>query len=302
LTISFILCIFSSCSNDSNDTDILENILKKYKTNGLTTWWEVVAIYNADENPADYKNFKELCLSLEGATNLKMASYVTVANIAIICGMDSGEFDKYEEYKSNLKNLLENPTNDFTLNDYIFGYFALKCSGTDFEEEPVLNYFEQAQKSDGGFALTKSAELGDVDVTAFAIPFFQLIYRNDGPVMSRTDVRPRTNAVEFLENRIGENGTFASYGNENANSTACALSALIGYYNYLNETIRKGSEGLDIFIVQDKKDVGYSFLIGGKIDTLATAQAAIALGDLKNKMSVWEKLYLDSVAEFNPEK
>jgi hypothetical protein len=273
----------------------LESILKKYKKNGLTSWWEVVAIYNADENPADYKNFKDLYLSLEGTANLKMASYVIVANIAVICGTDRGEFAKYEEYKSDLKNLLENPSNDYTLNDYIFGFYALRCSGTDFD----MNYFHEhlrgAQKSDGGFSLSSKSDSGDVDVTAFVISALRLIYRNDDPAIRVSyDKSIMLPAAEFLENNINENGTFSSYGSENANSTSCAISALTGWYGD-TEIMQKAINGLELFKAKEKKDIGYSFLIGGRIDTLATAQAAIALGDLKNKTSVWEKLYLDSV-------
>ena|GEM_PF-3254674 len=301
LILSFILgflCLFISCGSDSDNSDpdaILNYILKSYKKNGLTSWWEVVAIYNAGENPADYKGFEELYLSLEGTTNLKMASYVIVADIAVIKGMDKNKFEKYEEYISNLKNLLENPTDKYTINDYIFAYLALKCSGMNFQT-PLLYYFTQIKKTDGGFAL--SGDSGDVDMTAFAIPAMLLLYglyEPDGPVIyNYKDINVLVNAVEFLESNINENGTFGSYGSENANSTACALSALTGYYkNDENEIIQKISDGLALFKVKDKKQTGYSYLENGRVDTLATAQAAIALGDLRNKTSVWEKLYLE---------
>ncbi|MCL2095765.1 MAG: hypothetical protein FWH10_02540, partial [Oscillospiraceae bacterium] len=49
--------------------------------------------------------------------------------------------------------------------------------------------------------------------------------------------------------------------------------------------------GLSLFKLTDS--AGYSHTIGGRENALATSQAAIALGDVKNNMSVWEKLYLD---------
>jgi len=275
----------------------LSDILKSYKKNGLASWWEVVAIYNAGENPADYKGFKDLYLSLEGTTNIKMASYVIVADIAIIKGMDSEKFEKYEEYKINLKNLLEDPTDKYTLNDYIFGYFALKCSDMSFDESKVLLYLVDAQKDDWGFAL--SGDVGDIDMTAFAVMALQLLHlpkSSDEKVKVGSGMQIKF-AAEFLESKISENGTFGSFGKENANSTACALSALIGYYGDSdNEIIQKATDGLELFKVNDKKEVGYCYLIDGRVDTLATAQAAIALGDLKNKMSVWEKLYKERIA------
>ena len=305
LILSLFLCIFTSCGSDSNLNNpnpdaILNDILKSYKTNGLTSWWEVVAIYNAGDNPADYKGFEDLYKSLEGETHIKMASYVIVADIAIIKGADSEKFDKYEEYKANLKNLLENPSDKHTLNDYIFGYLALNTSGAAFNDLPVFSHISESQKPDGGFAL--SGDSGDIDITAFAIPALWRIMRSYQTITFDLEFLKR--AVNFLENNINENGTFSSYDNENANSTACVLSALIGYYGHYinveipNEIMQKAADGLALFKVydKDKKQTGYSFLIDGRINTLATAQAAIALGDLKNKTSVWDKLYLDSVA------
>ena len=295
LIISLILCLFTSCKKDSTDiTDEktsgeLSDILEKYKTNGLSLWWEAVAVYNAGENPAEYKGFKELYLSLEGKTNLDMAKYVIVANIAIIKGANPKDFAKYEEYKSNLKNLLENVTGDYPLNDYIFGYYALRSSVVYFDSKSIISYFYEAQKSDGGFALSSSTESSDVDITAFAIPALKLAHDN---LLANYDIEhyPPAIAVRFLESQINENGTFSSYGIENSNSTACALSALIMYYkDDANETVKKAADGLKLFTA--KKGVGYSYLMDGDVNALATAQAAIALGDLENKTSVWEKLY-----------
>jgi len=291
LILSFILTAlwFTSCGNDNNSGDILGDILQKYKTDGLTSWWEVVALYNAGENPVDYENLEELLLSLEGTTNVKMASYVIVANIAVINGKNSADFPKYEEYKSTLKNLLENPADNYTLNDYIFSYYALKSSGLIFNENPVIEYLKNARKSDGGFAL--SGDSGDVDVTSFAINVF---------VLANTE---EPEAVKFLEDKINENGTFSSFGNENSNSTACALSAFVGYYktneNSPNEIIKKASDGLKLFEVNTKKEKGYSYLKDGKADTLATAQSVIAVYDMENKTSVWVKLYIDSQTAFD---
>ena len=282
LGITMILCFFSSCG--AKDTDALGDILNSYKKHGLSSWWEAVAIYGAGENPAKYKGFKELRLSLEGQANLKMASYVTVASIAAVCGEDIGDFDKYEEYKSSLKDFLENPIEGRSLNDYIFSCLALKCSGTAFDEEPVLGYLIGAQKPDGGFSISPGGESGDVDVTAFAVFALHLMCKGG-------ESEPISKAMDFLAGSMGSDGTFSSYGNENSNSTACALSAFIIRQNYAGgeaAAIGKASNGLSLFLA---KGGGYSFLKDGEANQLATAQAAIALGDLKNNMSAWERLY-----------
>ena len=246
----------------------------------------------------EYKGFEDLYLSLEGTANLKMASYVIVANIAIVKGMDKNKFDKYEEYKTSLKNLLENPTDKNTLNDYIFGYLALKCSGVNFDESKVLLYFIDVQKDDGGFAL--SGNSGDVDMTAFTVIALKLL--ENFFFYDYFDISTLENAVKFLENNINENGTFTSYGSQNANSTACALSALVQYYSVYGEyqeILLKASDALALFVA--KKDVGYFYSEKNntdKADSLATAQVAIALGDLTNGTSVWEKLYYEYKGKF----
>ena len=300
LAICGILCIFASCGGEPEITDpdeILREILKNYRTNGMTSWWEIAAVYNADENPLDYKGFDDVLASLEGETNLKMAAYVIVTNIAVVIGAQEHYFEYYEEYKNKLKNLLENPTGDYPLNDYIFAFYALRCSGTDFDHGEFHQYIRGAQKADGGFALSASQETGDADVTAFVISALQLIYRNDDPGMrvayDRSIITP---ALEFLKNNINENGTLSSYGNENAESTACALSALIDW-GMDDEAMQILSDGLALFKVKNENK--YSHLKGGKADPLATAQTAIALGCLKNKTSFWEKLYLESLYAFD---
>ena len=293
LILSLILSFFTSCGSTGGVNANLGDILKSYKTYGMAAWWEVLAVYNAGENPADYENFDEVRLSLAGDDYLTMAPYVIVANIAIAKGTNEKRFDKYEEYKEKLKIFLENPYYKFTIDEYIYAYYALKCSGTDFNQGPIFEYFLKEQNSDGGFGFL--GDDSDVDTTALMIPVLQLIYRNDNPMIKiDMDMSPLYNAVKFLESQIGEKGTFAFYDEANANSTACALSALIAFYKDdggSNEIIKKAYDGLANFRLKGKPD--YSCVINGRSDLLATAQAAIALGDLKNKTSVWEKLYLD---------
>lgn len=284
--IIIILCailIFSaySCSdnnkNENTETN-LTNILKSYRENGMTSWWDILAVYNADENPLDYKGYDEILASLEeSTTTITRATYVLVTNISVIIGADAGYYEQYDNYKASLKNLLKNPDGG-TINDYIFAYFALKTSGEAFDETPVCEYLEAAQKADGGFAISGNA--GDVDTTAFALPALMLI-----------DSSTRSNAASFLHNSINEDGTFTSWEKANANSTACALSALIGSYGLEDETVKKAQEGLKLF----EKSGGYSFLQDDKRNELATAQSAVALGDLKNGTNVWHKLYSESL-------
>jgi hypothetical protein len=308
--ILIILCaslIFSaySCNSDENggannattytETN-LANILRSLRENGMTSWWDILAVYNAGEDPMQYKGYDEVIKSLEeGNTTLSRASYVIVTNISIIIGADEGYYEYYREYISALKNTLENPGSG-NINDYIFAYFALKTSASngEFDKAPVRAYLESLQKADGGFAL--SGDTGDADVTAFAVGALVLMY--DIPELQGSFDLPLystlNRAVTFLNENINEDGTYSSWGNANANSTASALSAMMSFGNE-GEEIGQIQEGLSLF----ETGGGYSFLQGDGRDNLATAQGAIALGDLRSGRNAWVNLYLDALDVFD---
>ena len=302
LILSFVLCLFTSCNDAAAEGENanLSDIIKTYKSNGIIAWWEVLAVYNAGENPVNYRGFKEICQSLSGNEYNLIAPYVIIANIAIINGADERDFDKYEKNKAELIEFLKNPSEQHLMYDYIYAYHALKSSGISFDQTPVLNYFLKEQKSDGGFALI--GDRGDADMTALVIPVLQLLlYHADDSIdnFMYRDESPLTNAVKFLESQIGENGAFSYSGEDNSASTACAITAFAGYYKddgsseNSPEIIKKAYDGLANFRV--KRKAAYAYLINEKADIISTAQVAIALGDLKNKTSVWEKLYTDSI-------
>ena len=294
-----MFCVIYSCSSDGGNADnaetSLENILKDWRTDGMTSWWEILAVYNADENPLDYKGFDEILSLLESATTtLERASYVIVTNTVVAIGADPDYFEEYENYKRMLKAVVENPGGG-NLNEYIFAYLALKTSGDEFNETPVRDYLEAAQKSDGGFAL--SGDTGDVDITAFMIPAIILLYYDNLDlklnVFAIWEPDSLSKASKFLQDNINGDGTFSSWGNANANSTAVALSALMAnnsvYMSGDGEFLRIVREGLSLF----EKSGGYAVMQDMERDITATAQGALALGDYKNSTNVWIKLYLE---------
>ncbi|MCL2096700.1 MAG: hypothetical protein FWH10_07330, partial [Oscillospiraceae bacterium] len=213
---------------DSGDPgEILSNILASYRKNGMTSWWDILAVYNAGENPMDYKGFGDVLNSLDGGeTNIKAASYVIAANAALAIGADEAHFENYGEYKSKLKDFLEeNPAdNNYTINDYIFAYLALFTSGENFSFRQAISYLSGLQKSDGGFSL--SGNSGDIDITAYTFQVLDIAGERE-PFEWTVEF---TDAIfNFFGNNIRENGTFVEFWGktENANSTAAALSAFI---------------------------------------------------------------------------
>jgi hypothetical protein len=304
LTLFFALALFS-CAGDNENSGpeileegaaydfssadpeiILANIVRSYRENGISSWWEIAALYNAGENPLDFPGFGAVLDAISGENYLSMASYVIAVNTALAVGSHAEYYEHYEEYKQKLTEFLANPDGDLTVNNHIFAYLALKTSGTEFDEEPFAAHLISEQKPDGGFAVFGNS--GDTDMTAFAATALLLHNEETGTYsVVRPPLLAYSYAMAFLLENIGENGAFTSFGSQNANSTAVAMSALIGA---VNENIALDS--LAIFKLPDAP--GYSFLEGGRPDALATAQAAIALADLINGQSFWYKLYQDS--------
>ena len=265
------------CSDD--EASVLDSSLQIIRNNGITMMDEVLAIYNAGVNPATYPGFNEFLA--ERAETGAIAGYVISVNAAIARGANANTFEYYEAFKNTLLEVVSNPGERF-ITEYIFAYLALKTAGMAFDETAVREHLEALQLADGGF--TFWGDDGDVDATAMAISALILMYYGE-------DTTPASlgRAITFVRESINDDGTFASWGTINANSTAVALSALIAYYGADNEVVQRAAEGLALFELEDG---GFSLeKDDNELNPLATAQAATALGDLQNGINVWTALY-----------
>ena len=268
------------CSDD--EMSALDNSLQIIRTNGITMMDEVLAIYNAGVNPATYPGFNEfLAERAETDSTGALAGYVISVNAAVARGTNLNTFGYYEAFKNTLLEVVSNPGERF-INEYIFAYLALKTAGMTFDETAVREHLESLQLADGGF--TFWGDEGDVDATAMAISALILMYYAES-----TTPASLGRAITFVRESINDDGTFASWGTVNANSTAVALSALIAYYGADNALVQKAAEGLALFELEDG---GFSLeKDDGEFNPLATAQAATALGDLQSGTNVWTALY-----------
>lgn len=292
-TTAFILlaCIFLtlvSCGKTAEmDDNYLKNITEYYREKGMTSWWEILAVYNADMNPLDYKGFDDITAKLaDGGTTAGMASYLIVSGVAADIGADIGYFEDVETFAPKLKEKIEACDGSEPINLYAFMYYGLKACNIEFSDDAFVSYLQSQQCADGGF--TYSGESGDIDLTAQILPILR--YGNataSGENYSViTDMYAK--ASSFISNNIEEDGTFQSYGAKNANTTASALSALICSHDGNSEIIEKAKEGLATFTV--KSADGFAYQQGDKRDEMATYQGAIALGDYKKKTCLFYEL------------
>lgn len=126
------------------------------------------------------------------------------------------------------------------------------------------------QRADGGWAVTGDAS--DVDVTAMVLQALAPDRAEYADAVSR--------ALDLLSARQLENGGFASYGVENAESTAQVIIALCALdIDPLTDArfIREGVTLVDVLARYRQADGSFSHVEGGAYSETATIQAYLAL-------------------------
>lgn len=166
---------------------------------------------------------------------------------------------------------------DQGLNGWIYALLTLDASGVSvpetakFTRDDMIDAILQAQEPDGGFGL--AAGSSDVDITAMALQALAP-YRDSCPDVTE-------NALNYLSNAMNEQGRYASYGTESAESSAQVLLALcaLGIDPEVDGRFSGLMTGLEGFRLADGT---YSH---GLEDTqgnfLATAQTLLALTALE---------------------
>jgi hypothetical protein len=327
IAIAILICVctggifYSSCGVDTvpsseNNNTYLKEILADYRKNGVQSRQDILAVYNADENPLDYKNFDEV-LAVHGGfeyedkdgneieigsevTYANMTDYCIITDIAVIIGADEGYFGSYKPYLRELKELVENMSSsreEVAIDTYCFAYYALKGANIAFDESKFVEYIKANQKADGGFALSGST--GDIDITAQV--FTALVYLSGIEDFNMLDCC--NEAAKYIGGKENDDSTFSnSKGERNSVSTAYVLD---GETAFLYQTYGDGNLSANnvrdaLALFKAKKETGYSYLSNkNKSDADATSAAAIAISSVKNKMSVWSKL-MEEAKETEP--
>ena len=141
--------------------------------------------------------------------------------------------------------------------------------------EDMINAVLEGQLENGGFRLI--GETPDVDITAMAITALS-------PYTDREDVlRALNSAVEFLSGVQKDGGDFASWGQENLESTAQVAIALCTLgINPENDArfVKNGNSVLDGIMKYRTADGAFAHISGengNESDSVASAQALCAL-------------------------
>lgn len=136
--------------------------------------------------------------------------------------------------------------------------------------EEAVKTLLSLQRADGGWAVT--GDTSDVDVTAMVLQALAPDRAECADAVSR--------ALDLLSARQLENGGFASYGVENAESTAQVIIALCALdIDPLTDMrfIREGETLLDVLARYRLADGSFSHVAGGAYSETATIQAFLAV-------------------------
>lgn len=160
------------------------------------------------------------------------------------------------------------------INGAIFALLALDSGeypAPDGLRDALVDAILARQLSDGGFAF--SGERADPDMTAMALSAL-------AAYIDRADVAEAVAAgLDALSALQDENGGFASYGDENAESCAQVILALTALELPPSDErfVKNGVSVLDALLAYGLEDGSFSHVPGGETDAMATMQAYAAL-------------------------
>ena len=167
------------------------------------------------------------------------------------------------------------------INGPVFALLALDAGGYDLpagstgSREKYLQAILSRQLKNGGFSLSGKGgadTAADADVTAMTLQALAK-YRGDETVSAAVQ-----RAVTCLSNMQGEDGSYASYGVKNAESTAQVLVALCELGIDLTDTrfVKNGNTVLAALLCFANGE-GFAHVQGGETDLTATEQSFYAL-------------------------
>ena len=158
---------------------------------------------------------------------------------------------------------------------WIFGLHLLNngYESTEYSASEVKETILSLQHPDGGWSIMGS--YGDVDITAMAIQCLAPFYGADSKTRSAVDT-----ALDFLSAKQNQDGDFASYGVENAESAAQVLVALssLGIDCKTDERfVKNGKNLIDVLENYRLDDGSFCHKQGEERSGIATVQVFYSL-------------------------
>ncbi len=252
--------------------------------------WIAIALALSKEEHRDEDYLKELVAYVgekyeaQGYLHkVKATEYHRIALTMLALGGDPAKI----EYKGRIINLIQDGTYGFHggspglqgANGLIYALLVLDSVNYQIPEtarynrEELLRELLSYQKEDGGFCLDPSLE-SDIDITAMALQALAP-YKEQEKISNRVE-----KALLWLAQQMTEEGTFTSYGRENAESCAQVVLALCALEidpleNKMFQKQKNAIEGLNSF--RQKNGMYLHIKESDKEDLMATYQSLLAL-------------------------
>lgn len=270
---------------DNQEVSLEDGLMKAIsyyeQMEALSSWWDMIALSAAGE-----MEWEKWQLPEWGEADLEYCSAAT-DYAGIILGLVARGDSPHDWYGRNLTAELaglqqEDGSFGTAINQSIWAAIALEITDTAYGQEVFLSHLREQQREDGGFAL--ASQESDADITAMVLMALSL---SRGSHETEVII---DNALAFLDQAKFPSGGYASFGRENANSTAVVVSALKAVGEELSSGEAEGP--LQALLTFQLDNGSFSFYREPfKTDNMATCQALIALGDVYNGKSVFLRLH-----------
>lgn len=281
------------------ELDSLVNYIRKTVTEptvaSIGGEWSVLGLNRAnrydtkDFNEKYLKNLKKILKEKDG--ELHRARYTEYSRVVL--ALNSMDKNPKDIFTYNLEKEILDMDNITKqgINGPIFALIALNSkddSMTD-EKKAMVDYILAREIDSGGWALSKDAAKGDIDVTAMTIQALAAYVEEEKDIRSAVE-----RGVEFLSKEQDKDGGYTSWGSKNSENVSQVVIGLsmLGIDSHKDERfIKEGNSLIDFLLSYQGDKGGFNHEKNGEVNLMASEQALLALVSYERYLEGDQSLY-----------
>ncbi len=239
----------------------------------LSSWWDVLAVTAAGENPKTGFALPEV------PTPEKTASACATTILHLLArGENPRAYFPGLDLVTTLSGL-QNADGSFgALSVHVYAVLAMEiCAPQGYRRQAAINWLGSQQCADGGF--TYSGSMGDVDMTGMALLALGRLGQEKSDAVTR--------AVAFLKKQATAAGGFIPFWSDKENS--CSAAAAVWGLTAVGQTEAAAPMVKNLLSFQMASGA-FCYEAGGGEDGFSTQQALLALADAAAGSSVFSRL------------
>ncbi|MEG6616818.1 S-layer homology domain-containing protein [Peptococcaceae bacterium 1198_IL3148] len=282
LVLTLVLNIFIALPAEAETLDdALQSLVNYYQQNKpQPDYWEEVVGLKQAEQAGKVGNFDFTSWSVAINKNTDAVEYASAILALVAIDADPEAYVDQIGTEINLVQCLidkqqANGSFGGSVNNTIFAITALDQVNTDnyeYDKVKAINYLIGQQKADGGFAL--SGNVGDSDVTGMALVALSTDQHAADDAIAK--------AINFLRMAQNDSGGFASFGLENAESTASVIRGLLACNQDITSWTKNDNNIINALFAFRLANGSFSHLHDGSSSDMATRQVLMAVAALAN--------------------